>query len=55
MHQEAVVNNQKRLARCLRDLEIASQHHKNVAKSLNISFHALAVGTAVAIDVNSSP
>lgn len=37
----------------LRELEVASHQHKNVAKSLNILFHALAVGTAVAVCVDS--
>ena len=35
MHQTAVIGSQKRLTRCCRELDVASQQHENVAKSEN--------------------
>ena len=41
MRQTAVVGRQKRLTRCFRELEVASEQHENSQNSLlNIYFHA---------------
>ena len=40
VRQTAVVGSQKQLTKYFRELEVASQQHKKLAKSVLISFHA---------------